>query len=139
MAEDDQYEQMKSSVMNEVTDNFRPEFINRIDEVVVFHALRKSEVRAITELQIELLSKRLENQEMCLIVNSDALELVSNAGFDPAYGARPIKRVIQNLIETPLAEALLSGQFEKGDTIEISRHHDLLTFNTSRTQAEQQH
>ena len=132
MTQTDQYEEMKLSVMNEVTDNFRPEFINRIDEVVVFHSLRKNEVRDITELHMKMLAERLARQEMGLKVEGSALDLLSDAGFDPAYGARPIRRVIQNLIETPLAEALLAGKFKSGDTINITVKHDRLMFTSGK-------
>ena len=111
------YERMKSAVMAVVASHFRPEFINRIDEVVVFHALEKAQIRAIAEVQIAGLTGRLAQQDIGLEVTTAALDKLGEAGFDPVYGARPLRRAIQNLLETPLAEALLKGRYQAGDTV----------------------
>ncbi len=113
------YERMKSAVMGVVANHFRPEFINRIDEVVVFHALEKAQIRAIAEVQIAGLKQRLAQMDLTLEVTTAALDKLGEAGFDPVYGARPLKRAIQNLLETPLAEALLKGRYLAGDTVHV--------------------
>ena len=113
------YEGMREMVMNVVRDSFRPEFINRIDEVVVFHALRREQIMAIAVVQLDLLRKRLADLQIGLEIQAEAVAKLGEMGFDPVYGARPLKRVIQNHLETPLAQALLEGQFGRGDTIKV--------------------
>ncbi|WP_210395807.1 ATP-dependent chaperone ClpB [Motiliproteus sediminis] len=120
---DDDYEQMKSTVMEVVGTHFRPEFVNRIDEVVVFHALGKEQVRGIATIQLQRLGDRLAERELALTLNDDALDTLLDAGFDPVYGARPLKRAIQRYVENPLAEAILGGEFAPGDRI-IGRVND---------------
>jgi ATP-dependent Clp protease ATP-binding subunit ClpB len=118
MAGDD-YQVVKLAVMGEVKANFRPEFINRIDEVVVFHALGEAQVQSIASIQIQGLRKRLAAMEMGLEISDAALAEIANAGFDPVYGARPLKRAIQSEIENPLAREILSGTFAPKDTIQV--------------------
>jgi ATP-dependent Clp protease ATP-binding subunit ClpB len=127
---DEQYEQMKATVMEVVGTHFRPEFINRIDEVVVFHPLGQEQVRGIAKIQLERLSQRLQERELSLRLDSEALEMLLEAGFDPVYGARPLKRAIQRYVENPLAEAILSGQFAPGDAIEGRRGEQQLEFTS---------
>ncbi len=122
------YQGMKDLVMENVTEHFRPEFINRVDDIVVFHALGQEQVRAIANIQIDILRKRLLSQEIKLDVGDDALDLVGLAGFDPVYGARPLKRSIQDLIENPLAERLLSGEFASGDVVVVGVKGSELSF-----------
>ena len=122
------YEAMKDAVMEIVGHHFRPEFINRIDEVVVFHSLEQSQIRAIADLQIEHLRLRLKEQDLDLAVSVAALDKLGEAGFDPVYGARPLKRSIQKHLETPLAQKLLAGEFSPGDTIEVGVEGDALVF-----------
>ena len=119
LSDDVDYEKMRNAVMAVVREHFRPEFINRIDEAVVFHALKQSEIRSIAEIQIGLLEKRLAEQDLGLKVSTAALDKIGAAGFDPVYGARPLKRTIQSLIETPLAQALLEGKFSAGEQIQV--------------------
>ncbi len=114
------YEEIKKAVMEVVAQYFRPEFINRIDETVVFHALSQKQIAAIASIQIANLEQRLEAQGMQLIISPEALELIAEAGFDPVYGARPLKRAIQQQLENPLAQALLTGQFKAGDKIKVN-------------------
>ena len=114
LAGDDNYDLMKSSVMDVVSSHFRPEFINRVDEVVVFHPLAKDQLRGIANIQLALLSKRLADLDLTLQVDDPVLDRLLDAGFDPVYGARPLKRVIQRLIENPLAESILAGKFVPG-------------------------
>ncbi len=125
------YESMKAEVMESVTAHFRPEFINRVDDIVVFHALLKEQVRNIADIQINTLRKRLAEQDMQLNVQVEALDLVAEAGFDPVYGARPLKRSIQTLIENPLAQMLLSAEFVAGDTILVKVVEGALSFSKS--------
>ncbi|TNE98170.1 MAG: AAA family ATPase [Gammaproteobacteria bacterium] len=116
-AGEENYESMKNAVMEVVGTHFRPEFINRVDEVVVFHPLAESQIQGIARIQIESLSKRLKDQDMKLALDEAAMELLAEVGYDPVYGARPLKRAIQRMIENPLAQMLLQGEFVPGDTI----------------------
>ena len=129
MADKASYDQMKSAVMEQVSLHFRPEFINRIDDSVVFHALTQDQIANIAAIQIELLSQRLRQQNITLHITPPALTTLANAGFDPVYGARPLKRIIQQRLENPLAQALLTGHFQSGDTITVSVNKDQLQFN----------
>ena len=114
---ENRYQAMKSAVMDVVEGHFRPEFINRIDEVVVFHPLGKGQIRGIAEIQLGLLRKRLQDRELSLVLSDEVMDKICEAGFDPVYGARPLKRAIQQLLENPLAQSVLSGQFSPGDEI----------------------
>jgi ATP-dependent Clp protease ATP-binding subunit ClpB len=113
------YDAMKAAVMEVVGQHFRPEFINRVDDMVVFHPLEQQQIRQIAEIQLGHLRKRLESHGFGLMVSDDALDLLTEAGFDPVYGARPLKRAIQHQIENPLAQKILAGNFTSGDTIQI--------------------
>lgn len=119
MPDDTDYEQMKATVLEVVSAHFRPEFINRIDELVVFHSLRKEQIRAIANIQIKRLTARLLEQDIRLEVSDSAKDLLGQAGFDPVYGARPLKRAIQTQLETPLASDMLAGKFVPGDTVYV--------------------
>jgi ATP-dependent Clp protease ATP-binding subunit ClpB len=119
MAEDNDYEAMKSAVMEIVGGHFRPEFINRIDEVVVFHPLGREQIRQIVDIQIDFLRKRLAERDLRMDLSISALDLLGEAGFDPVYGARPLKRAIQQKLENTLAQAILKGSFVPGDTITV--------------------
>jgi ATP-dependent Clp protease ATP-binding subunit ClpB len=123
------YQAMKSAVMDIVGSRFRPEFINRIDESVVFHPLGREQIRAISTIQLELLRKRLQDREIALELSEQALDLLGEAGFDPVYGARPLKRAIQQQLENPLAQEILAGNFQAGDTVKVSVENDLLKFS----------
>jgi ATP-dependent Clp protease ATP-binding subunit ClpB len=127
MAGDD-YGVIKLAVMAEVKTFFRPEFINRIDEVVVFHALDEKNIAAIARIQLGYLEKRLARLEMGLTVDDSALAELAKAGFDPVFGARPLKRAIQERIENPLARAILEGQFGAKDTIRVSARDGRIEF-----------
>lgn len=122
------YEEVKNAVMELVGQHFRPEFINRIDDTVVFHSLAKAQIAKIADIQIEHLRKRLSQQEMHLAVSSEALAHLAEAGFDPVYGARPLKRTIQQQLENPLAQSILSGKFRSGDTIRVGYKDGLMQF-----------
>jgi ATP-dependent Clp protease ATP-binding subunit ClpB len=122
------YERMKSAVMEIVSQQFRPEFINRIDETVVFHALDAKEIAQIAKIQVAHLRLRLKEKGILFQLSDAALSQIAAAGFDPVYGARPLKRVIQQDIENPLASAILSGKFVSGDTIKVDVKKDQLVF-----------
>jgi len=122
------YQAMKDAVMEIVGLNFRPEFINRIDEAVVFHPLGRGQIRAISTIQIGYLRKRLQDREIGLEITEDALDLLGEAGFDPVYGARPLKRAIQQQLENPLAQEILAGKFAAGDVIKVDTDKTGLRF-----------
>lgn len=129
MAGEENYQQMKLAVMESVDQYFRPEFINRVDDVVVFHPLQHEQIHAITKIQLEHLHQRLAERDMSLHVSDEALDLIAEAGFDPVYGARLLKRVIQQQLENELAQDLLSGRFKAGDTISVTVKGKRLNFN----------
>jgi ATP-dependent Clp protease ATP-binding subunit ClpB len=122
------YEAMKAAVMEIVGLHFRPEFINRIDEAVVFHPLGRSQIRAISAIQIEYLRKRLQEREIGFEITDEALDVLGEAGFDPVYGARPMKRAIQHQLENPLAQEILAGNFAPGDTVKVNVENGVLQF-----------
>jgi ATP-dependent Clp protease ATP-binding subunit ClpB len=124
MAGEGRVDAMKTAVMNVVSDHFRPEFLNRIDDTVVFRPLEASAIGAIAELQLANLRQRLEEQDMRLTFDDGALRLIAEAGYDPVYGARPLRRAIQRLVENPLAEKLLAGAFAPGDGIAVTLAED---------------
>lgn len=114
------YEEMKADVMEVVGGHFRPEFINRIDDIVVFHPLDRAQIRAITGIQLQSLRARLENADVSLVIGDAVLDMLGEAGFDPVFGARPLKRVIQQQIENPLAQMILKGDYPAGSTVLVS-------------------
>lgn len=122
------YEAVKEVVMEDVKEHFRPEMINRIDEVVVFHGLDQDNIRNIAKIQLKGLEKRLEKQNLRLTVSDAALDIIAKAGFDPIYGARPLKRAIQSEIENPLAKALLAGNYAPESKIRVEADGDRLKF-----------
>ena len=128
-AETANYEEMKSDVMEVVGSYFRPEFVNRIDDIVVFHPLEQEQIRAITDIQLQNLRNRLANSEMNLDVSNDVLDLIGAAGFDPVFGARPLKRVIQQQVENPLAQKILKGDYAIGSTIKVTVEDNQLVFS----------
>jgi ATP-dependent Clp protease ATP-binding subunit ClpB len=125
------YESMKNAVMEVVSHHFRPEFINRVDELVVFHPLSREQIRMIAGIQLTHLQKRLEHAGLKLEVSDRAMELLGYAGFDPVYGARPLKRAIQNELENPLAQKILSGEFADGQVINVDAVEGKFTFSTA--------
>lgn len=123
------YEEMKADVMEVVGGHFRPEFINRIDDIVVFHPLDKAQIRAITGIQLQSLRSRLMDSEISLELNEAVLDLLGEAGFDPVFGARPLKRVIQQRVENPLAQKILKGEYPPGSTIHVTLLNGEIQFN----------
>lgn len=120
MSLDDQ-EEIRAAVMNEVRRIFRPEFLNRLDEVIIFRRLEKAQIRQIVDIQLERFARRLAQRDLRMVVDDAAKELLTEVGWDPVYGARPLKRAIQQYIENPLAQKILAGEFAPGDTIRITR------------------
>jgi ATP-dependent Clp protease ATP-binding subunit ClpB len=131
MAGEQNYEAMKESVMEIVSQHFRPEFINRVDDVVVFHPLSRADIRKIVDIQLEYLQDRLADREMTIVLSNAARDKLADAGFDPVYGARPLKRAIQQQVENPLAQDILRGRFKPGDTIEVAVDEDRLKFQNA--------
>jgi ATP-dependent Clp protease ATP-binding subunit ClpB len=134
MAGDD-YQLIKMAVLGEVKAHLRPEFVNRIDEMIVFHALDEKQIKSIAKIQLVLLEKRLAQLEIRLEVSDAALKELAAAGFDPVYGARPLKRAIQQRLENPLAKAILEGQFGPKDTVRVDVKKGGLAFEKARTAA----
>jgi ATP-dependent Clp protease ATP-binding subunit ClpB len=126
---EEQYDKMKSAVMEVVGGHFRPEFVNRIDDIVVFHPLGKEQIRAITDIQLQRLRDRLADADIKLDVSVPALDVLGEAGFDPVYGARPLKRVIQQRLENPLAQRILQGEFPAGSTVHVELEDGELNFH----------
>jgi ATP-dependent Clp protease ATP-binding subunit ClpB len=135
LAGEENYDAMKSAVMETVAGHFRPEFINRVDEVVVFHPLGKEQIRAIVSIQVGYLRARLQQQDMDLTLTEAVLDRLGEAGFDPVYGARPLKRAIQQQLENPLAQQILSGQFGPGQVIAVDLADDHITFAKGESKA----
>ncbi|KAF0813174.1 Chaperone protein ClpB [Andreprevotia sp. IGB-42] len=133
---DSDYQLVKLAVLAEVKTHFRPEFVNRIDEIVVFHALAQDQIRGIARIQLQRLQQRLAQMEITLNVSDAALDLISEAGFDPVYGARPLKRAIQSEIENPLAKRLLAGEFGPKDVLGVDATNGHLVFNALGKQPE---
>ncbi|MET0105351.1 MAG: ATP-dependent chaperone ClpB [Sedimenticola sp.] len=128
MAAEERYDEMKAAVMEIVGGHFRPEFINRVDEIVVFHPLGREQIRAITDIQIGYLRQRLAGNDIGLEVSQAALDQLGEAGFDPVYGARPLKRAIRQQLENPLAQEILSGRFGPDDVISVEVENGGLVF-----------
>ncbi|MBE9031693.1 ATP-dependent chaperone ClpB [filamentous cyanobacterium LEGE 11480] len=126
--DDGRYEEMRGRVMEAMRTNFRPEFLNRIDELIIFHALKKSELREIVRLQTVRLGKRLVDRKMTLKLSEAALDFIAEVGYDPVYGARPLKRAIQREVETAIAKSILRGDFTEGDTIFVDVENERLAF-----------
>src|SRR6056297_339733 len=133
LAGEENYAKMKGEVMEVVSQHFRPEFINRVDDVVVFHPLGREHIRRIVDIQLGYLHARLADRDMELELTDAARDQLADAGFDPVYGARPLKRAIQQRIENPLAQRILAGEFAPGDTILADVSGEEIVFRTSQT------
>jgi ATP-dependent Clp protease ATP-binding subunit ClpC len=121
---EEEYQKMKEKVLDQLKRTFRPEFLNRIDAIVVFHALSKEQIRQIVELMLSQVQERLDEHEVKLEATDEAKELLAKEGYDPHFGARPLRRVIQTLIEDSLSEAILAGEFKAGDTVLVEVEED---------------
>ena len=135
LAGQNDYGSMKSAVMGIVQQHFRPEFVNRLDEIVVFHPLGREHIRDIARIQMRGLTARLADRDLKLDISEAALDLLGNAGFDPVYGARPLKRAIQHQLENPLAQRILAGEFKPGDIIVVGTEAGRLVFHGVKAQA----
>ena len=133
---EENYASMKSAVMEAVGQYFRPEFINRIDEVVVFHALGRNQIRAIAEMQTGYLRRRLGQRQMDIDITDAALDTLAEGGYDPVYGARPLRRTIQAKVENPLAQRILAGEFGAGDVIIVDLADGDLVFRKAERRVE---
>ncbi|AFZ35145.1 ATP-dependent chaperone ClpB [Stanieria cyanosphaera PCC 7437] len=125
--DDNRYEEMRSRVMDAMRNNFRPEFLNRIDEIIIFHGLQKAQLRNIVKIQIKRLEDRLDEQKLSLKMSEAALDFLAELGYDPVYGARPLKRAIQRYLETAIAKSILRGEFKGGDTIFVDVEDERLS------------
>jgi ATP-dependent Clp protease ATP-binding subunit ClpB len=128
-------EAVRDQVMGVVRSAFRPEFLNRIDEIILFHRLKKSEMTSIVDIQMGRLRKLLEDRKITIQLDAAAREWLAEKGWDPAYGARPLKRVIQKSVQDPLAEMILSGAIKDGEVVNVSAGKQGLTFNGKMAQA----
>ena len=126
--DDEKYDLMRDRVMEAMRSNFRPEFLNRVDELIIFHSLRQEQLKEIVRLQIQRLEQRLGDRKMSLVLSEDALDWVAQVGYDPVYGARPLKRAIQKELETPIAKGILRGDFVNGDRIYADVENERLVF-----------
>jgi ATP-dependent Clp protease ATP-binding subunit ClpB len=126
------YDKMKEAVMQVVIQHFRPEFINRVDEIVVFHSLGREQIRAIVDIQLGRLRQRLAERDITLSLEDDARDQIGEAGFDTVYGARPLKRAIQSQLENPLAQRILKGDFVAGDRVTVRVKRGALEFEKER-------
>jgi ATP-dependent Clp protease ATP-binding subunit ClpB len=131
LAGESNYELMKEAVMDVVAHHFRPEFLNRVDDAVVFHPLAKDQIMGIARIQLHILQDRLRETDICIQFDNDALEFLTDVGYDPVYGARPLKRAIQRHLENPLAQEILSGRYKPGDKIIVGRTEDELAFSVA--------
>jgi ATP-dependent Clp protease ATP-binding subunit ClpB len=129
---DQDYQVVKLAVMGEVKTHFRPEFVNRIDEIVVFHALDEKNIAAIARVQLKYLEKRLRDMDMAIEFSDAAVGELAKAGFDPVYGARPLKRAIQQQVENPLSKAILEGRFGPKDTIRVDAKAGVFGFEKAK-------
>ena len=127
--EDATYNDMKVRLLDEVKKVFKPEFLNRMDDIIVFKSLTRENLYDIVEIEINEVVKRLAEKEISIELSKDAIELLVEKGFDPIYGARPLKRTIQRLLEDPLAEDIISGGVKEKHQIKVDRKDDVLVFN----------
>jgi ATP-dependent Clp protease ATP-binding subunit ClpB len=121
---------MKEAVMGVVAQHFRPEFLNRIDDAVVFRPLEKLQILGVARIQLKILQQRLKESELCLELSDEAIDFLVDVGYDPVFGARPLKRAIQRYVEDPLAKQILAGTVGRGEKICGERDGDLLVFNS---------
>jgi ATP-dependent Clp protease ATP-binding subunit ClpB len=126
--DDNQYQEMRSRVMAAMRDSFRPEFLNRIDEIIIFHALVKEQLRHIVQIQVRGLEQRLDDQKLALKISDAGLDYLADLGYDPVYGARPLKRAISRYLETAIAKSILRGEYQPGNTIFVDVEDERLVF-----------
>ena len=137
LKETEDVDQVREHVMQVVRANFRPEFLNRVDETILFHRLKRAQMETIVDIQLVRLRKLLEDRKITLELDESARKWLADKGYDPAYGARPLKRVIQKQVQDPLAEKILSGEVRDGDVVKVTGGSDRLLFGTRHTQGEE--
>jgi ATP-dependent Clp protease ATP-binding subunit ClpB len=130
--EGDDTDQVRDQVMAEVRAHFRPEFLNRIDEIILFHRLKRDQMTTIVDIQLAHLQKLLDDRKIAITLDAKAREWLAEKGYDPAYGARPLKRVIQKSVQDPLAELILSGRIKDGEKVKVSADRNGLVFNGAK-------
>ena len=128
--DDSRHEEMRSRVMDALRSSFRPEFLNRIDEVIIFHSLQRDQLREIVRIQSDRLAQRLADKKMSLELSTEAIDFLAEVGYDPVYGARPLKRAIQRELETPIAKSILRGEFQSGNTIVVGVENERLVLKS---------
>lgn len=128
------YEVMKEAVLTEMRHHFRPEFLNRVDEIVVFHSLTEAELKKILDIQLGRLRARLAERHVDIELTEEAATHLAREGYDPVYGARPLKRAIQKELETPLGRRLLAGEIHDGDKVTVGWRDGVFTFSTKKTE-----
>jgi ATP-dependent Clp protease ATP-binding subunit ClpB len=138
LGENDEVESVREQVLGVVRASFRPEFLNRVDEIILFHRLHRKEMGAIVDIQLERLAKLLVERKIVLELGADARAWLADKGYDPVYGARPLKRAIQRHIQDPLSERILSGDFPDGSKILVSAGSDRLVFSANTSNAAQE-
>ena len=131
------FDEVRDAVMGVLRDHFRPEFLNRVDEIIVFKPLTQEQLGAIVDIQLKRLQKRLDERKITLVVTDAARKLIIERGWDPVYGARPLKRAIQRMVQDPLAMMLLGGKFSDGDTVEVDAKGGELTFERVKARAKE--
>ena len=131
--DDGRYEEMRTRVMDSMRSNFRPEFLNRIDEIIIFHSLQRHQLRHIVRIQSQRLADRLADRKISLQLSDEAIDFLVEVGYDPVYGARPLKRSLQRELETPIAKAILRGDFQTGSTIVVAVENERLSLKTGQT------
>jgi len=131
--DDSRYEEMRSRVMEALRANFRPEFLNRIDEIIIFHSLQRHQLRHIVRIQTQRLADRLADKKISLELSDEAIDFLVEVGYDPVYGARPLKRSLQRELETPIAKAILRGEFPTGSTIVVAIENERLSLKLGVT------
>jgi ATP-dependent Clp protease ATP-binding subunit ClpB len=136
LREDEDSESVREQVMSVVRASFRPEFLNRVDEIILFHRLKRNEMGAIVDIQLQRLLKLLADRKVELELDGDARDWLADKGYDPVYGARPLKRVIQKFVQDPLAEQILGGQIPDGSTVKVTSGSDRLLFRIKGSMSE---
>ena len=129
----DDENKLKEMMMHELRRHFRPEFLNRIDETLIFHSLKREDIRRIVALQMEILAGRLADKEIKLEVSDAALDLIAEVGYDPDFGARPLKRAIISMVETPLSRKMIAGELSEGNRLLIDAEHEELLFKVQNS------
>jgi len=129
------FDEVRDAVLAVLRDHFRPEFLNRVDEIIVFRALTQEQLGAIVDIQLARLRKRLDERKIALVVTEAAKKILIEHGWDPVYGARPLKRAIQRMVQDPLAMSILEGKFADGEAIEVDADHGQLVFRKAKALA----